>query len=265
MDPDNVSPFAEEPIVAEAVAVEPQEPRLSIMHLLVWTACVAVYFSFMRTVSESGRAQFFSGPGVFPVLYGLGMGTALAGLVLLVSRRWRGFPLAKYPGEYLLLLSGVHLVFSVVMPVMEVLIIPVVTALWPFTQYVSLAGYLALLLARAPILLLAAIRVKARRWRVFFVIAVIALAMQLFEFAFHLLGSLFGLRGVAYLPRLVGNILRHAPLVATVALMVIVLMDLYERKHYPWQHWLGVGLRFWISAFTLGSLVYYSMLRGSAF
>ncbi len=100
MDPENISP--------------PQEPRLSIMHLLVWTACVAVYFSFIRTRAQYVQAQYTSGPGVFPVLYGLGFGTALAGLVLLASRRLRGFPLAKHPGEYLLLSAGASLVFVVV-------------------------------------------------------------------------------------------------------------------------------------------------------
>ncbi|HYW78481.1 MAG TPA: hypothetical protein VE890_02855 [Thermoguttaceae bacterium] len=241
------SPFAEEPIMAEAVAVEPEEPRLGIMHLLVWTACVAVYFSFLRTMTESGQEQFLGSSNAVSVFYGLGMGTALAGLVLLVSRRLRGFPLAKHPGEYLLLLFGVSLIASVVIQMIIVRIGPISVGRWSWAEYALMGTSYGMLAIDGLILLIATVRVKILHWRVFFVIMMMTLALQF-------LGPLILARFLSV--RSMGVAFQLIPQIDTVLLTVVVLIDLWRSERYPWQHWFGIGLRFWFGAFAVGRVIY---------
>ena len=230
----------------EEASPQPQEPRLSIMHLLVWTACVAGYFSFDRVLYLGGQEQDFGWAAVLTLFYGLGMGTALAGLALLVSRRLCGFPLAKHPGEYLLLATGVSSLDSAMMQMLAVHFDQ-----WSSTRHMLTAVDLSCVIVGGLILLIAAIRVKVRRWRVFFVIVMITAVLQ--QLLLIVIARSFSV-GV------VGITSEVVPQIATVALMVVVLMDLCGRKRYPWQHWLGVGLRLWFSAFTVGQLVYFYML-----
>jgi len=227
----------------QTVAMEPHAPRLGIMHLIVWVTCVAVYFSFVRTIAQSGQDLFGSDSRVFPVLYGLGSGTALAGLTLLVSRRLRGFPLAKYPGEYLLLSSGVTMLFATAVHVMFVF------TQGPLAEWLRLAVSMAFYIADGLVLLMATVRVKVRRWRVLFVTAIIMFTIQvLLPWT-----RLFGVDWVA---------IASSQLVSqsiTGLLVVVVLADLSKREQYPWQHWLGVGLWLWFGAVYFASYVYLSL------
>ena len=60
---------------------EPADPRLGIVHLLVATACVAIYLGLEQT--------------------------ARGGLLLWVARRLRGMPFPRHPGEYMLVVEGI--------------------------------------------------------------------------------------------------------------------------------------------------------------
>jgi len=255
------SPFAEEPIVtepimAEAAEVEREEPRLGIMHLLVWTACVAVYFSFLRTLSqvEGAPTLSFLTTDVLSVPLGLGMGTALAGLVLLVSRRLRGFPLARHPGEYMLLLFGVSSVSSAATYTIVAHFQPGRLGGTSWTQYVFIATALGVLVINGLILLVALVRVKILRWRIFFAVVMMTAVLQRILPVVVSMAGFFG-------TRLLVTVLQLVPLITVLALIVVVVMDLHQRKRYPWQHWLGVGLQFWFGAFNVGWLVYY-LLQG---
>lgn len=201
-----------------SAAPEPDQPRLGIRHLFVWTACVAVYFSLTRPVYDA-----FQGPdGDFPLLWllqGVGAGSALGGLLLWAARRPRGLPFPSQPGEWILILHGV------VTAVRTTGYLPFVlfdsqaiagtcyAAAWHLAYTITIALYL-----------IAATRVKTRRWRV----GLIALAAI--------------------------NLVRWSPfdaLLSIAVLLTVVFLDVRHDIHWRWTHWLGVAIELWISTTTL--------------
>lgn len=107
--PDAPSDFA---IVTEErdVAAPPRRPsdmvapRLGIAHLLVWTACCAVFLGVARLLAN--RPAGVAG-AIFLVLVAVGDGAAWAGLVITLARLLRGKTWPIEPGQWLLALLGV--------------------------------------------------------------------------------------------------------------------------------------------------------------
>jgi len=64
-----------------------REPQLGIIHLMVWTACTAVYFSLYRVMvpDDSARVSVLT---YVDLSKGIGAGAALGGLLLYVARRY---------------------------------------------------------------------------------------------------------------------------------------------------------------------------------
>ncbi|HYW78482.1 MAG TPA: hypothetical protein VE890_02860 [Thermoguttaceae bacterium] len=239
------------PFVEATVVVEPQESRLSIMHLILWMACVALYFSFVRITNDGGPGIFYGHSDILWILTGLGLGTTLTGLVAIASRWLRGFSLTKDPGDYLLLSSGTSLVFSVVGQVMIVLLI-----VRDFFQYspaglLSIAVYVVLHLVNILILLFAAVQVTSRRWRVSFLVGAIAAACPLFTVTLIAFAKIQAIRDVGIISS------QFVSLIAIVVVTVVVLMDIRGHERYPWQHWLGVGAWLWLNTISFGSFMYW--------
>jgi hypothetical protein len=99
------------PATADDASAKVSCPRLGLIHLLMWTACVAVWLGLQRVVGQLfwNSAHPF-GDSILKiadtVLTSLGNGAALGGLLLWVARRRRGLPFPKHPGEYLLVVLG---------------------------------------------------------------------------------------------------------------------------------------------------------------
>jgi hypothetical protein len=102
----------------------PEPPRLGIIHMMGWTLCVAGYLGFLSMLALTTK-----GSPEYPILLGymgLGGGTALGGLALLVVWRCRGVHFPARPGEYLLVAVGLGHVAD-----------------WTFEWILSLAGPVA--------------------------------------------------------------------------------------------------------------------------
>jgi hypothetical protein len=227
-----------------------EEDRLPIgvVHLLVWTAGVAVYLGLGRAAGQIylDLSQPFGGASsaIATTLTAIGYGAALGGLILWASRRRRGLAFPKHPGEYLLVVIalGQVLRFSyafVARPVTPERL-PLITAL--------MFGYHVL---EGLILLWPLLAVKNRGWRKFF-------------------GTLLGAQVLLILLLATSRpeILLRAPAVfdvlalgcvaltvaADVILLVIVFKDYRKGNRYPWTHWLGVVVKLWIALLSIDSL-----------
>ncbi len=111
----NDSPDAQP--LSDAVGIEP--PRLGISHLMVLTACVAVYLGIARGLfGRYAQPDWEQSLGTFQAilwgLHGIGAGAGLAGLILFVARRRRGWPFPVHPGEYLLVMIGVSTLLGLI-------------------------------------------------------------------------------------------------------------------------------------------------------
>ena len=212
-------------------------PRLGIIHFLGWTACIAVaaaaHSSLMLMVHDPQ-----AGSAVSVVLQGMevvGNGTALGALVIWLRRRYRGLPFPMFPGEYLWLACGIE------------------RLLWLITMGVCVAigsvgaGVVAFIafrmmdLAVAIVFLIAAVKVRVKRWRV--LLLVIAARPLLIPLA----GLLFPFSWFVYFPPW----FIEAPVLA-----IVVARDLFQRQRYPWSHWAGVAVRSWLIALGFAWRVY---------
>lgn len=88
MDSDPITPPPSEPSPpGSPFACEPEQPRLGIIHLMVWTAFAAVYFSLISTVRRAFDSPEDAVDIAIWVAYGVGASAALAGLPLAAVRR----------------------------------------------------------------------------------------------------------------------------------------------------------------------------------
>jgi hypothetical protein len=224
------------------------EPRLGIIHLLAATTCVAVYFGLFQTaqlitadLADQSDTRLVSEAS--SVLYGLGSGLALSGLLLWLARRWRGVPFPRHPGEYMLVVQavacfvnlGVHFLLA---------------HLWALSEQETSTFYfypwwrvirLVQCLTYAALWMVADLRVGHRRWQTFFFLCA---ASQL----------LLGLLALGEIERF-GAVFRVPYMLLTIVLVVIVVRDHRQGLRFPWSHWLSVGIRFWFTLLSLWWLV----------
>jgi hypothetical protein len=224
---------------------EPEQPRLGIIHLMVWTACVAVHLSIMRSLwPADGSTE----PALIPwMLSSVGGGAALGGLLLWAARRIRGERFPRHPGEYLLIVEGLCMAFF----------LAIWTPIWIFLLRIEDYFYFyftvpevaisGLYLVQTTIFLWAAVKVRVRRWRWFFLAwsGTTLLSMPLLCCGVLQIG---GSQQVAHL--VIGG-----------WLVAVVLKDHFQGLRFPWTHWLGVAIRFWLTAASLGWFLWQMLLE----
>ena len=232
------------------LADRPEPPRLGILHLMVLTACVALWMGIRRAlvlatggdVSTLGSDPYQAAVGS---LRGIGGGAALAGLILFFARRLRGFRFPVHPGEYLLVISGVTITLQLAMYPVYVSIAhrDISSRMWGF---VSLR--LAELAVSAVLFIWALVRLKIWRWRVY-----------LLSIPVCYLGGYALIRTAAPPGPMFFLMQGVAPLAVSVVLSLVVIQDHLEGKQYPWSHWMGVALRFWLDVVRIVSSLWLAL------
>ncbi len=228
---------------------------------MVLTACVAVYLGITR-----GLFRMFAQPdweeslGTLQVilqgLRGIGSGAGLAGLILFVARRRRGWSFPVHPGEYLLVIIGVSTLLNLISTgVMMSRMGSPTPVRWIFAA-VTLLGFGI----NALVFLWAMWRVKFLRWRLCFLVIPLSYLLGLFVTivtARMMGGSLFGVAGahVSFAAQ---------PLVSFV-LIIVLLKDYRDGRRYPWTHWFGVAIRLWLDAIALITFLAYLLGGPGAF
>lgn len=244
MAPENTEP---PPPTPRGPPEESDPPPIGIVHLVVWTAGVAVYLSL-----ERARGQMFGPSAPFGgtfleigsgILESLAYGAALAGLLLWTARRWRGLPFPRHPGEYLLVVIGLNqaLRFSYVFLAYPVTNerLKLLTAL--------MYGHFAL---QCLVLVWPLLAVKSRRWRVFFGTLLASHVLLPLDIALsvHLLRTPAISHGLLF-----STVVLYVA--ADAILLVIVLKDRWEGIRYPWTHWLGVAVGLWLALTGISTYV----------
>jgi len=248
------SPFAQggEPGPQSAAARE--SPRLSILHLMIGTSCVAMYLAWQQMsyrimLSSAGDTEAASTPPVDYLTAGwlvssILSGIAISGLLLWGWRRWRRFPFPQYPGEVLWIVAALLRLVEDLSQLVRIV------AVWPASSanaaavdrmvtWTSVAAWLAIWIG-------AVVAVKDRRWRATLVI--LAAAEELVPLAVWLILRRTGPTGMerAHL------VLDFSRLLAVVVLTTQVVLDHLAAKRYPWTHWTGVGVLLGPKALSVG-------------
>ncbi len=240
--------------LSDAVGIEP--PRLGISHLMVLTACVAVYLGITR-----GFFRMFAPPGweqslgtlqvILQGLHGIGSGAGLAGPILFVTRRRRGWPFPAHPGEYLLVMIGVNTLLGLISTGVT---LPMMSRMGSSTAVMWGYAVVTLLCSgiNALVFLWAIWRVKFLRWRLCFLVIPLSCFLGLFAtivLARMMGGSLFGVSGVY-----AGF---AAQSLVSFVLIMVLLKDYRDGRRYPWTHWFGAALRVWLDAVALATFLMY--------
>ncbi len=199
-----------------------ERPRLRIAHLMFWTACVAVYLSMIRMLQEIDPDTSTVFRNVW-MLYGLGAGTGLAGLLVGVAWRFRGMPFPVTGGEYVLVMTGIGPLVS----------LAAMAAYRYLDPSLSMFGFIAMAtgVLCASIWCWAAIRTRVRRWRVYFVLEAISdlVGQTCLAAAMH---AMLG-QNVFFL----------------LLLVYVAARDWLEHWRKPWTHWLGVAAQLWFGVY----------------
>lgn len=216
----------------------PAEPRLSIVHLMVATVCIAFYAGLMRVSINRPRESGSANQVMIAAMDSVGEGLALAGLLLVLARRRRGLPFPRHPGEYLVVVMGAQGVLALLWGAIFLLGDALDRQPWAMIQ----AFYLVRTVTLAPVYIYSIAAVKVRRWRVFFACGLVVLVLRI------------GVGYEVFFPPTVSQFLPFAP---DAVLVIVVTMDLAQRRTYPWTHWLGVVTKLWLQAVFLFWLIWF--------
>lgn len=210
------------------------EPRLGIIHLLVWTACVA----FLLGINQSFPSSFSPGDRANRIslafgIQSLGAGAGLAGLLLWGWRRYRGRAFPRYPGEYFLVAIGLTVALSVPFTIWFCFLAASVGTRGGLSSAMRMVtGWIwAQTILFGIVYLAAAIRMKATRWRLVFLLCLgIAIARRS-----DILLRLFPIFPTWLALSFAGDVF----------LGVALWLDWRQKLRYPWPHWLGIAIIFW--------------------
>ncbi len=98
---------------SDAAIVE--QPRLGIIHLMLWTAGTAIVLTIDRIAQDLVPEESSPLDSIRPWMsaaWAVVIGPAIATWAVLIRRRLRGIRFPTQPGEWLLLVSGASYVFS---------------------------------------------------------------------------------------------------------------------------------------------------------
>lgn len=220
------------PFRAEPGSDLPESPRLGIVHLLVGTACVAVCLGMARTVADFATpASFRTESLILGGLWSIPHGAALGGLLLWASRRRRGVPFPQFPGETLLVATGILVAFYLLCQAVRAS--AQMTNIVEFeTDWIGTLFFILTFGVEALVFLFFAIRSKQWLWRLYYLLSALPLFCSVPIVLFHWYS--------------LGSFTQWFQLVAPVLLLVIAVRDLRRRKDYPWTHWLGIAVGVWL-------------------
>ena len=228
-------------------AVEP--PRLSILHLMLWTACSAVLFGVHRSLDS--LVPLFEMSQFLDVLHKVNgvaavmcQGAVLAGAIVVARYLfWRGRrPLQ--PGEWLLLLWGGIDLVGRLMLVTSTLLNSHVPNLDAFAEMSGhLVQAIVYVLAAVLFTLVALRAIAEKRWRIFMYLFA---ATLLFTGIFVLVTTFLPTNGIDSIVMTLLALVLVMVVVAVglpISLMFAAVGDLRHVgwKGYSWLHWLAVA------------------------
>ncbi len=217
------------------------DPKPSILHLMIWAACVAVFMSAYHTLTLGREEAAVDGVRIVIFgLWGLVGGAYLAVFPLMVTR-WAGHQTFPRSGGEILWILGA-------MGVVQMLLYQMLFAMFEGSYFAySAMRVLAGLFVWLPAYLLASYASRGH-WRVYFLLVMVA------GFVSYILQTSLSYTGgtKAMLVEYLGHII-----VFTAVLLLMVWLDLRNpRVRYPWPHWAGIIIGFAINGVAMLSYAY---------
>lgn len=205
----------------------PPPERLSIAHLLVWTALSAVLLGVDRATSHLPHIQPSSFTRLMSFIYAPLFGAGVAGLVLMAWRLVTDGPrFPAQPGHWLLVIGGVQSLMHLSLFTFQAIV------QLGFSWELFLAGRFVEELTCGTLLALA-IRDSRRIWRITFVIGLIGYALQLLLTIITLLWLEPALLRV--------ELLMHWIVFASC--VIAAIDDCTQRDWRDYLHWTGLVVR----------------------
>ncbi len=207
---------------------------------MVWAACVAVYLSVIQTIGRFSQLSTSGGADTaVRAVAGIWQGTGLAGVLLLVVRRFRGTKFPRHGGEMLWIILGIE-------AAMGLLRYPILFLLDVGWANTALFAYGLLSLAVwAAVYLYAILQAETRRWRVVFVLMIATSVAT---------PALIALLAHVNSPSAIATVFFAArfpqQLAIAISLLVATWIDLRQPQRFPWTHWTGCVLYLLQSAAT---------------
>ena len=223
----------------EAVSVD--SPRLSIIHLFVWTAASAVYLAILRLMFSLTPHQPTTVVMASMVIMAPLQGAFLTGF-LLFSYRWsRGRAFAREPGEWILVANGVNVALTLVNYLHRAAILAGWMSRLPLDRFAAVIR----VAAQVVIYAVASKRLKSRPlWnRVFRVLCAIEALKLIWDLAprlplFSVVGGRSVLRFLTWVPP--RAVLYGSEVVIGLVIGYAAVVDLRGSQRRPWTHWVGV-------------------------
>lgn len=211
-------------------------PQLSILHLMLWTLCSAVYLTLIRAF-QAVQGDAFWGSSMFKevsgMIGGIAMGAVISGAIVLVFTRIRsGPPLLRQPGHWLIFVPAI---LGLIHLPLNIWFLLVKGEIFMSSLYLLIYGVMNLfpMIAYA----LATLYNRGLSWKLVFIgLAVVALSQSLVFFTLYLHVNIFDAwKG------LLNTIPNWGQLLLVAAVLVVSTVDLAAGQRRDWLHWTGVA------------------------
>lgn len=209
-------------------------PRISIVHIMLWTAISAIYVSLLRWIyaQQEWPEDIIAMQRASGIVNAIIVGAAITGTIVLIQARviWRRTQLLSHPGHWLLVIQSFFAMLSLGVYSLFTLLLKQITSSPYQNLFVMMYGlsFLAMTVAY----LLAAWRTQASRWKAVFLGICLVGALQSVTYLVWIpLSSHF----VTYL-RWAGFI----RLAVVVWMVAIAIWEITQSQRRDWLHWLGV-------------------------
>lgn len=202
-------------------------PRLAVGHLLLWTACCAVFLGLARSLAA--RPAGTVGALVL-LLVAVGYGTAWMGMAISVWRILRGSHCAFAPGQWLLAIEGVTLALLVAERSVRS---PVLRNPWAIVDALTACLLLLPLFSRK----------LPAKWKWLFGMLALAHAWPL---------AVVGLDAWARAPQKLVWLAdqfsaNRKQAFAAAAAVSLALADHWAGRRWGWLHWVGIANAVWLA------------------
>jgi hypothetical protein len=225
---------------SEPIVLPPGGGRLSIRHLLVWTAICGLYLAWYRWAHLDDAQAARGSDGIMlrarAVLACLNGGAALGvGLLWWSRRAARDFP--AYPGEWLWLARGsrafVGLAAATAVTLLTVRLQPGYA-----NRYTAIWGVAIGLFLLIDVLALRQVR-SPRRWRAYMWVRLLTEVLSALSFVtVSVFSWWWGTFPIWWF-------VMSLPTLSAVCVLIVGFCDWRAPESYPWTHWVGIGIVAW--------------------
>lgn len=211
----------------------PAKPRLSVVHLLVWTATSAMMMAVLRV--PNSRAQDFQFIDAYTIGFSIYGGIVVGGVLMWIARRCRQMRFPTEPGEWLLVAQGSVVSLFSIGTVLDRLIVDDDWAYIPMWVLIFATGLLPIIFCR-----------QGRVWFVFFLLLFLIYALPLIV----VLGKP-GLEAIEYFVWAQMLMIGASPLFIATGLAT----DWWYGVRRGWVHWIGVATAIFFVLFHLALII----------